>query len=211
MYTLPATLYKILCTNYEAVLRDPPARRGPTRRRGRPAHPLGRAQQAQQPPHPPSAATSRLLRPPPTRPGRCACSAERGGAPTPPRDRCGPSRAPPARPSPAQPQRPALRPSQPSRQPACSNTRPRRALALARIGALEGDEGGHADRRSSLKESSPRLLVEVLPEFTYSTNRIMAASLAGSSWKAGEAPARNTLWEARDVRCGIEIAGRVRG
>ena len=74
-----------------------------------------------------------------------------------------------------------------------------------------GDVGRHADRRSSLKESSPQLLVEVLPEFTYSTNRIMAASLAGSSWKAGEAPARNTLWEARDVRCGIEIAGRVRG
>ena len=77
-----------------------------------------------------------------------ACCATRAGAPRPPRDRCGPSRAPRARPSPAQPHCPALRPSQPSRQPACLSTRPRRALALARVGVLEWAMG--TARRPSL-------------------------------------------------------------
>ena len=139
-----------------------------------------------------------------------ACCATRAGAPRPPRDRCGPSRAPRARPSPAQPHCPALRPSQPSRQPACLSTRPRRALALARVGVLVGDVGRHADRRSSSKESSPRLLVERLPEFTYSTNGTVAATLASSSTKVGKAPARNAHREPKHMRCGIEIAGRVR-
>ena len=192
MYKVPATLYTEICT----IVRGGPARpTGPARPnpwRGRPAHPLGRAQSAQQHPHPPLAATSRLLRPPPMRPGLCACSAERGGAPTPPRDRCDPSRAPPARPSPTQLQCPVPRPSQPCRQPAGSSTRPRRASSAWRTSRGGRPRGRHFGRRRSAPPAPPRLAVARALETSLGTNTTLAASPASSSKKAGEPPTRNT-------------------
>ena len=111
----------------------------------------------------PTSPLSRHQPPPPTaantaRPS--ACSARRGGAPTPPRDRCDPSRAPPARPSPAQLQRPVLRPSQPCRQPAGSSTRPRRASSAWRTSRGGRPRGRHFGHRRSAPSAPPRLAVE---------------------------------------------------
>ena len=161
----------------------------------------------------PTSPLSRHQPPPPTaantaRPS--ACSAGRGGAPTPPRDRCGPSCAPPARPSLAQPHCPTLRPSQPSRQHRGSSTSRRRSLERAAKAARRAPHGGHAGHRRSAPSAPPRLAVGRVLEFSSSMNWTVAASRAISSSKAGEAPARNTHRARTNVRCGSEHAGRVR-